>query len=78
MPSVIVGLLAAFAMVLFRVISVDQAYRSINWTTVILVGAMIPLSTAMTKSGAANMLAEGLVSIVGDRSPYALLAGLFV
>jgi di/tricarboxylate transporter len=32
----------------------------------------------MTKSGAANMLADGLVHIVGERSPYALLAGLFV
>jgi di/tricarboxylate transporter len=78
LPSVMAGLLAAFAMVLLRVITVDQAYRSINWTTVILVGAMIPLSTAMTKSGAASMLADGLVYFVGDRSPYALLAGLFI
>lgn len=77
-PSVIAGLMAAFAMVLFGVLSVEQAYRSINWTTVILVGAMMPLSTAMTNSGAANMLADGLVGMVGDRSPYALLAGLFV
>ncbi|HVZ07088.1 SLC13 family permease [Rhodopila sp.] len=77
-PSVLAGLLAAFAMVAFNVVSVDQAYRSINWTTVILIGAMIPLSTAMTNSGAANLLADGLVSLVGDRSPYALLAGLFV
>jgi di/tricarboxylate transporter len=77
-PAVIAGLLAAVAMVLFRVVTVDQAYRSINWTTVILVGAMIPLSTAMAKSGAANLLAEGLVHMVGERSPYALLAGLFV
>jgi di/tricarboxylate transporter len=78
LPSVMAGLLAAFAMVLLRVVTVEQAYRSINWTTVILVGAMIPLSTAMTKSGAANMLADGLVHLVGERSPYALLAGLFV
>jgi len=39
---------------------------------------MIPLSTAMTKSGAANLLADGLVNMVGHASPYALLAGLFV
>ncbi|MGE0419876.1 MAG: SLC13 family permease, partial [Acetobacteraceae bacterium] len=44
----------------------------------LLVGAMLPLSTAMTNSGAANMLADWLVALVGDRSPYALLAGLFV
>ncbi len=41
-PSAIAGLVAAFAMVLFRVVTVEQAYRGINWTTVILVGAMIP------------------------------------
>jgi di/tricarboxylate transporter len=78
LPSVIAALLAACAMVLFKLLTVEQAYRSINWTTVILMGAMIPLSTAMTNSGAANLLADGLVELVGHRSPYALLAGLFV
>ncbi len=77
-PSAIAGLVAACAMVLFRVVTVEQAYRGINWTTVILVGAMIPLSTAMTNSGAANLMAEALVHLVGGGSPYALLAGLFV
>jgi di/tricarboxylate transporter len=77
-PSAIAGLVAACAMVLVRVVTVEQAYRSINWTTVILVGAMIPLSTAMSKSGAANLMAEALVRLVGDAGPYALLAGLFV
>ena len=76
-PAAIAGLLAACAMVVFGVLSVDQAYKSINWTTVILVGAMMPLSTAMTKSGAAQLLADGLIQAVGHRSPYALLAGLF-
>jgi di/tricarboxylate transporter len=44
---------------------------------VILVGAMMPLSTAMAKTGAAKLLADGLVDLVGDAGPYALLAGLF-
>ncbi len=74
----IAGLVAAFLMVLLRVMSVDQAYRSINWTTVILVGAMTPLSTAMAETGAAQMMADRLVSVVGDAGPYALLAGLFL
>ncbi len=59
-------------------LTVEQAYRSINWTTVILVGAMIPLSTAMSETGAAKLLADGLVRLVGDAGPYALLGGLFV
>ena len=65
-------------MVLLGVLTVEQAYRAINWTTVILVGAMIPLSTAMDQSGAAAEMAETLVRVVGDAGPYALLAGLFV
>lgn len=77
-PSAIAGLVAAVAMVVTGVLSVDQAYKSINWTTVILVGAMTPLSAAMTETGAAQMLADHLVAFVGDAGPLALLAGLFV
>jgi di/tricarboxylate transporter len=77
-PSVIAGLVAACAMVLLRVLTVEQAYRAVNWTTVILVGAMIPLSTAMETTGAANLMAATLVDLVGNAGPYALLAGLFL
>jgi di/tricarboxylate transporter len=77
-PTVVAGLLAAGAMVLLRVLSMEQAYRGISWTTVVLVGGMIPLSTAIQESGAATQMAEALVDIVGDGSPYALLLGLFV
>jgi di/tricarboxylate transporter len=76
-PPVIVGLVAACAMVLLNVLRVEQAYRAINWTTVILVGAMTPLSTAMAETGAAQLMADGLVRLVGEAGPYALLAGLF-
>jgi di/tricarboxylate transporter len=77
-PSAVAGLVAAVAMVLVGVLTVDQAYRSVNWTTVILVGAMTPLSAAMAETGAAQMLADKLVGIVGEAGPYALLAGLFI
>ena len=77
-PPVIAGLVAACAMVLLKVLNVEQAYRSINWTTVILVGAMTPLSTAMDTTGAANLIAEGLVQTVGNAGPYALIGGLFL
>jgi di/tricarboxylate transporter len=74
----VAGLLAASAMVLLRVVDPQQAYRAISWTTVILVGGMIPLSVAMQSTGAAEQLADGLIDLVGDSSPYLLLAGLFV
>jgi len=77
-PPAVAGLLAAGAIILSGIMRVDQAYRAIEWTTVILVGAMMPLSTAMVVSGAADMLANGLLYVVGEAGPLALLAGLFV
>jgi di/tricarboxylate transporter len=77
-PPAAAGLLAAVAMVLLGVLSVEQAYRGISWTTVVLVGGMISLSTAMTETGAAEKLADGLVRVVGDAGPHALLLGLFL
>ena len=64
--------------VLLGVLTIEQAYRAIAWTTVILVAGMIPLSTAMRTTGAAEQLAERLVDIVGDSGPYPLLIGLFI
>ena len=75
-PPAVAGLFAAGAVILTGVLTVDQAYRGIAWTTVILVGGMIPLSTAMVETGAAEQLAEALVSGVGDAGPRVLLLGL--
>jgi di/tricarboxylate transporter len=77
-PPAVAGLLAAGALVVLGVLSVEQAYRGVSWTTVILVAGMIPLSTAMISTGAAERLADALVDVVGGAGPYALLAGLFV
>jgi di/tricarboxylate transporter len=75
-PPAVAGLLAAGAIILSRVLTVEEAYRGIAWTTVILVGGMIPLSTAMVETGAAEQLAEALVGGIGDAGPHALLLGL--
>ena len=77
-PTAVAGMLAAGAVVLIGIMNIEQAYRAINWTTVIMVAAMMPLSTAMERTGAAQLLAEYLVKAVGDMGPYALLGGLFI
>ena len=77
-PAAAAGILAAGAILLFGILNAEEIYRAINWTTVILVGAMMPLSTAITETGAAQLLAEGLIYLVGGFGPRALLAGLFV
>lgn len=77
-PPSVAALLAAGAMILLDVVSVQQAYRGISWTTVLLVAGMIPISTAITSSGAGAMIAEVLVGAVGGAGPLALLVALFV
>jgi di/tricarboxylate transporter len=77
-PPAIAGLLAATAMVLLRVVSAPQAYRAVSWQTVVLVGGLIPLSTAISETGAADRIARLLLDVVGTGSPYLLMAGLFV
>jgi di/tricarboxylate transporter len=77
-PPAVAGLLAAGAIVVGRVLTIEEAYRGISWTTVVLVAGMIPLSTAMTDTGAAGKLADALVDVVGGAGPYALLFGLFL
>jgi di/tricarboxylate transporter len=65
-------------MVVLGVLTVDKAYRSISWTTVVLIGAMIAVSTAVKDTGAARQMADALVDVVGGAGSYALLSGLFV
>ncbi len=77
-PAMVACLLAAIAMVLLRVVTVEQAHRSMQWTTLILVAGMIPLSTAISESGAAATLAESIIDLFGGGSPYLLLIGLFL
>ncbi|MFF2369294.1 SLC13 family permease [Agromyces sp. NPDC058110] len=74
-PPAIAGLIAASALVLLRVLTPVQSYRSISWTTVVLIAGMIPLSTAFVETGAADLAAQGLLDLVGGASPtIALLA----
>ncbi|HYN94956.1 MAG TPA: SLC13 family permease [Pilimelia sp.] len=77
-PPAIAGLLAATAMVVLRVITPQQAYRSVSWQTVVLIGGLIPLSTAIQDTGAADLIAGALIDAVGAGRPHLLLIGLFL
>ena len=62
----------AVMMVLLRVITIDGAYRAVDWRTVFLLAGLIPLGTAMDKSGAAAFVANGLTSMLSG-SPIIVL-----
>jgi di/tricarboxylate transporter len=77
-PAFIAALLAAGAVIVTGVLAADQAYHSIRWSAVILIGAMIAVSGAIASSGAAEQLAHVLIDLVGEAGPHALLLGLFL
>ncbi len=77
-PAAVAAMLAAGAMVLGRVLTIQQAYRGISWTTVLLVAGMIPMATAVTESGAGQAVATVIVDLVGDADPLVLLMALFI
>ncbi len=69
-----IALLAgAMAMVLTKVLSIDEAYESVDWMTVFLLGGLIPLGIAFEKTGAAKLIAETIMTTMGDVSPLVLL-----
>jgi di/tricarboxylate transporter len=72
------ALLAAGATLALRIVTPERAFREINWTTVILMAGMFPLSTALTETGAADLVAGQLVALTGSGEPRLLLAGIFV
>jgi len=69
-------LTGALAMVLVGALTMEQAYRAIEWRVIFLVAGMLPMGTAMTKTGAAQLIANGLIHVLGHAGPWALLAGL--
>jgi len=78
MPIAEVMLSGALAMVLLGLLTMEEAYRAIEWKTVFLVAGMLPLGVALSQSGAAALLAKGIVLVTGSFGPLALLGMLFV
>ena len=71
-------MIAAILMVLtgcFR--NVEAAYKTINWESVVLIAAMLPMSLALEKTGASEYISNSLVSGLGGYGPLALMAGIY-
>ncbi|MCL1937046.1 MAG: SLC13 family permease [Candidatus Azobacteroides sp.] len=77
-PAVAAVLMAAVAMVFtgcFR--NAEEAYKTINWESIVLIGAMLPMSLALEKTGAAASIAKGLEEGLGGFGPLVLMAGIY-
>lgn len=57
--------------------SVEAAYKTINWETIVLFAAMLPMSHALEKTGASAWLSDALVQSMGGSGPILMLAGVY-
>jgi di/tricarboxylate transporter len=77
-PIFIAAVTGAVLMVLTRCLTMDEAYRAIEWRAVFLIAGMLPLGLAMQQTGAAQWMAQGVVGAVGGLGPLAVVAGLYL
>jgi di/tricarboxylate transporter len=78
LPIEIAMMLGALAMVLTGCLSMDQAYRAVDWRSVFLVAGLLPVSLAMISSGAADALSNALLGTLSAYGPQAVGAGLLL
>ena len=76
--NVVAVLLAALGMGLSRCLRMEDAYRAINWPSLVVIAGMLPLARALEQTGGVALIADGLVAGLGPFGPLALLAGIFV
>ncbi|MCH2204767.1 MAG: SLC13 family permease [Lentisphaerales bacterium] len=77
-PMVLITILVALFLILSGCVKMEAAYRSISWQSVILIAAMIPMSTALNNTGGAQLVADNMVGVLGGSGPLVLLTGIFL
>ncbi len=78
LPISIAALIGATLMVLIRCLSMEDAYRAIDWRAVFLIAGMLPLGTALDNTGAARLLASTTVDLLGNLGPWYVIGGLYL
>ncbi|GAA5521699.1 SLC13 family permease [Aliifodinibius salicampi] len=77
-PIVVTAPAGVIALILTGCISTEEAYTAINWKIIMLLVGVLPLGTAIDKTGAGAIIAETLINLLHDLGPVALLSGLYL
>jgi di/tricarboxylate transporter len=78
LPLHIAAIIGATLMILTRCLSMDEAYRAIEWRAIFLIAGMLPLGVAMEQTGAASLLAQQTLALLGPLGIWWVIAGLFI
>jgi di/tricarboxylate transporter len=78
LPIAISAVAGVALMILTGSLQMDEAYRLIEWKAVFLIAGMLPLGIALDHSGAAQLIGDSMISLIGNAGPLAVSAGLFL
>lgn len=77
-PISVAAVVGGTIMVLTGCLTMEQAYRAIDWRAIFLIAGMLPLGTAMQDTGAAEFLAAKVMDLLGDSGPWPVIVGLYL
>jgi di/tricarboxylate transporter len=77
-PGSIAALISSGIVLFAGCIPFSKAYKAISWTSVVMIAAMIPMGVAIQKTGAAVMISNAIIDLLGKENPTLLLAGIFL
>ncbi|MEE8237291.1 MAG: SLC13 family permease, partial [Gammaproteobacteria bacterium] len=78
LPIYIAAVIGATLMILTHCLTMEEAYRAIDWRAIFLIAGMLPLGTAMEQTGAAALLAEQTMNVLGPLGPWWVIGGLYL
>ncbi|NOR26204.1 MAG: SLC13 family permease [Desulforhopalus sp.] len=78
LPTVTAAVLTATILILTGCLRLERVYQTISWQAIVLIAGILPLATALNKSGAADLLAKIMVINMGDLAPVAMLGFIFI
>jgi di/tricarboxylate transporter len=77
-PMVAAVMMAALAVVFARCLTMEDGYRSIHWSSLVLIAGMLPIATALKTTGGVDVLVGALAAGAGEAGPYAMMAVIFL
>ncbi len=76
-PLVAAVIMAVIAAIFTRCLTMEDAYRAIPWSSIVLVAGMLPLADALQQTGGTDIIVNALMDAVGDAGPSAMFSCLF-
>jgi di/tricarboxylate transporter len=77
-PIIVAVMLAAIAAVSFGGLNAEATYRSLHWSSLILVAGMLPLADALEQTGGSQIIVDALLSAVGGAGPLTMMAAIYL